>query len=102
MLPTTSPTSGTNVGSVSVSGGSVPTSASSTFNSAAEFYWAAFSSSDSDTTPAVSCSPSLHDALPISKVTIATSLVSNPITVGGSTTDSATLTSAFKAGGTVD
>jgi hypothetical protein len=45
---------GTDVGSVTVTNGSVPNSANATFNTAGTFYWAAFYSGDSNNKPAVS------------------------------------------------
>ena len=84
---------------VTVANGVVPNSASQVFNTAGSFSWSAVYSGDANNGGATSvCEP-----LTVNKVspTIATSLLSNPITVGGSVADSATLTNSFQAGGTV-
>src|SRR5439155_1375594 len=91
---------GTQVGSpVTVTSGVVPDSGSQTFNTAGGFSWNAVYSGDANNNGATSvCEPlTVNKASP----TIATSLLSNPITIGGSVADSATLTNSFQAGGTV-
>ncbi|HEV2120421.1 MAG TPA: hypothetical protein VGS11_10010 [Candidatus Bathyarchaeia archaeon] len=91
---------GTQVGSpVTVTSGVVPNSNSQPFNAAGLYSWNAAYSGDANNSLATSpCEP-----LTISKTnpTIATVLSQNPITVGNSATDSATLTNFFQAGGTV-
>jgi len=102
-FPGTAPTGGTNVGSVTVTNGSVPQSASATFNTAGDYYWAAFYSGDANNNAAVSgCATEL---LVVNKLgpTITTSLNAGTIDVGTSTFDTATLHGATSnAGGTVD
>jgi hypothetical protein len=102
-FPGTAPSRGTDVGSVSVTARSVPSSASATFHNAGTYYWAAFYSGDGNNKGAVSgCAT---EALVVGKASpsLGTSLTSNPIAVDGSTTDSATLTGASAtAGGSVD
>ena len=91
---------GTTVGTpVTVTSGVVPTSASQSFNAVGSFSWSASYSGDANNSPATSaCEPlAVNQASP----TISTTLSANPITVGGSVTDSATLTGGFQAGGTV-
>src|SRR5258707_10009942 len=72
-------------------------------SNAGTFYWAAFYSGDANNAAAVSdCTTEL---LVVSQATptITTALTANPIPVGGSTTDTATLHNASaNAGGTVD
>ncbi len=84
---------------VAVTSGVVPNSASQTFDAVGLFSWNAVYSGDANNGGATSvCEPlTVNKASPA----IATSLLSNPITVGGSVTDSATLTNSFQAGGTV-
>ena len=99
----TAPTGGTNVGSVTLSGGTVPNSPSVTFNSAGTYYWAAFYSGDSNNAPAVS--DCCNEELVVNKATpsITTSLApGSPIAVGGSDKDTASLTGASNPTGTVD
>jgi len=91
---------GTVVGSpVIVTTGVVPDSASQTFSTAGSFSWNALYSGDANNGPALSaCEPLfVNKASP----TLTTSLLSNPITRGGSTADSATLANGVQAGGTV-
>ena len=91
---------GTVVGSpVTVLNGIVPNSASQTFNAAGSFSWKAVYSGDTNNAGATSgCEPlTVNKASP----TVTTSLASSQITVGGSVTDSATLSGGFQAGGTV-
>jgi hypothetical protein len=102
-FPGTAPAGGTDVGSVTVTNGSVPDSASVTFHNAGNYYFAAFYSGDSNNSAAVSdCSTELlvvNTAAP----TIATQLADSSIAVDGSTNDTATLSNAsLGAGGTVD
>jgi hypothetical protein len=102
-FPGTAPTGGTDVGSVNVSSGSVPDSASATFHNAGTYYWAAFYSGDASNAPAVSDCSSEQLVVNQAAPSISTSLGSNPIAVDGSTKDSATLSNASgNAGGTVD
>src|SRR5215469_13533188 len=102
-FPGTAPSGGTDVGSVSVTNGSVPASASATFHNAGTFVWAAFYSGDANNNAAVSdCTTEL---LVVNKAApaITTALTVNPIPVDGSTTDTAMLTGASaNAGGSVD
>lgn len=84
---------------VTITGGVVPNSASQAFNSAGAFSWNAVYSGDSNNNGATSpCEP-----LTVNKTnpTIATTLSATTITVGGSVSDSSTLTGSFQAGGTV-
>ena len=91
----------TNVGSaVTVTNGIVPNSASQTFNSVGSYGWEAVYSGDTYNNGATSSC----EAMTVNKAspTISTSLSANPITAGGSASDSATLTGATStAGGTV-
>src|SRR5215471_8117343 len=102
-FPGTAPSGGTDVGSVSVTNGSVPASASATFHNAGTFVWAAFYSGDANNNAAVSdCTTEL---LVVNKAApkITTALTANPIPVDGSTTDTAMLAGASaNAGGSVD
>jgi len=86
-------------GPVMVINGVAPNSAPQTFDTAGSFSWNAVYSGDANNGGATSvCEPlTVNKANPV----IATSLLSNPITVGGSVADSATLTNSFQAGGTV-
>ena len=86
-------------GPVTVSNDIVPSSASQPFNAAGLFSWNALYSGDANNGPALSaCEPLIvNKASP----TLTTSLLSNPITRGGSTADSATLANGAQAGGTV-
>jgi len=90
----------TTVGSpVTVTNGVVPNSATQPFNSAGSFSWNAVYSGDANNNGATSaCEP-----LTVQKTnpTITTNLSAPMITVGASASDSATLTGAFQAGGTV-
>src|SRR3989475_3056496 len=84
---------------VAVSNGIVPNSASKTFDIAGPYSWNAVYSGDVNNNVAISaCEP-----LTVNKTspTISTSLSINPITVGQSITQSATLTGGFQAGGSV-
>ena len=91
---------GTTVGTpVTVTNGIVPGSAPQIFNNAGSFSWNAVYSGDSNNSAATSaCEP-----LAVTKAgpTITTNLSASVITIGGSATDSATLTHSFQAGGTV-
>src|SRR5262249_61999038 len=87
---------------VTVTGGVVPNSAAVTFPSAGTFFWQASYSGDANNNAATSTCTS--ETLTVGKAspTIATTLSSGSITVGGSVHDSATLTGATTgAGGTV-
>src|SRR2546426_955817 len=87
------------VSTVTVTNAAVPNSRSVTFNSTAPVGWNAAYSGDSNNSGATSaCEP-----LTVNKTspTISTSLSINPITVGQSITQSATLTGGFQAGGSV-
>ncbi|TMI08247.1 hypothetical protein E6H34_05260 [Candidatus Bathyarchaeota archaeon] len=92
--------SSTTVGSpVAVTNGVVPGSAPQTFNGAAAYGWSAVYSGDANNNPVTSlCEPlTVNKASP----SITTTLSANPITVGGSVYDSAMMTGAFQAGGSV-
>jgi PKD repeat protein len=84
---------------VAVTNGIVQNSASQTFNAAGSFSWNAVYSGDPNNNGGTSpCEPlAVNKSSPI----ITTTLSANPITVGGSVTDSAALSSSFQAGGTV-
>ena len=86
-------------GPVTVINDVVPNSAPQTFNIAGSFSWNALYSGDANNAPASSaCEPlTVNKASP----TLTTSLLSNPITRGGSTADSATLANGVNVGGTV-
>jgi hypothetical protein len=86
---------GTDVGSVNVSSGSVPQSASFTFHNASTYYWAALYSGDSNNNSAVSdCTTELLVVSPASPtMSTAQNLIPN---------DSATISgSSSNAGGTI-
>src|SRR5206468_3517118 len=102
-FPATAPTGGTNVGSVTVTNGSVPQSAPVTFNNAGNYFWAAFYSGDVNNNPAVSdCSTELLVVNPLTPG-ITTVLSAGTIEIGTSVHDTATLQGATPdAGGTVD
>jgi len=86
-------------GPVTVINDVVPNSASQPFNAAGSFSWNAHYSGDANNGPALSaCEPLTVDK---ASPTLTTSLLSNPITRGGSTADSATLANGAQAGGTV-
>src|SRR5260370_427635 len=90
----TTPIGGTDVGSVNVTSGNVPASASASFPNAGTFYWAAFYSGDPNNTAAASdCTTELL-VVQVATPSITTALTANPIPVGGSTTDTATLHNA--------
>src|SRR3989475_1421 len=88
----------TAVGSpVTVTNGIVPASTSQGFNSAGSYSWNAVYNGDANNNPTTSpCEP-----LTVSKATpsISTNLSSNPVTVGGSVSDFATMAGGFQAGG---
>ncbi len=91
---------GTNVGlPVTIANGLVPSSSSQTFSLAGPYSWNAVYSGDANNNPVTSACESLtvNKAIP----NITTTLSRNPITVGGSVFDSATLASSFQAGGSV-
>jgi hypothetical protein len=93
---------GTTVGSpVTVTNGAVPNSASQTFATAGSFSWNAVYSGDANNNGATSpCEP--LSVTSVTVVTVSTSLSSTSIPVGGSVTDSATLSGVTStAGGTV-
>jgi hypothetical protein len=84
---------------VTVVNGVVPSSSSQAFNTAGSYSWNAVYSGDANNVGATSgC-----ELLAVNKAspTLTTSLLSNPITVGGSVVDTATLAGGFQAGGTV-
>jgi len=84
---------------VTVTNGVVPNSASQAFNSAGSFGWNAVYSGDANNNGATSpCEPLTFIML---SPTITTSLSATSISLGGSVTDSATLSNFFQAGGTV-
>jgi SdrD B-like protein len=94
---------GTDVGSVSVTNGSVPNSLAVTFHNAGSYYWAAFYSGDSNNQAAVSGCDTELLVVNQAKPTIATQLSASPIAIDTAAHDSATLTGASaNAGGTVD
>ena len=84
---------------VAVINGIVQNSASQTFDTAGSFSWSAVYSGDTNNNPTTGpCEPlTVNKSSPI----ITTTLSANLITVGGSITDSAVLSSSFQAGGTV-
>ena len=86
-------------GPVTVINGVAPNSAPQTFDTAGSFSWNAVYSGDANNGPAMSaCEPlAVNKASP----TLTTSLLSNPITRGGSTADATTLANGAQAGGTV-
>jgi hypothetical protein len=94
-FPGTAPSGGTDVGSVTVTSGSVPDSSAVTFHNAGTFYWAAFYSGDSNNTAAVSdCTTEL---LVVPKAAPAMSTAPNLIP-----NDDATISGASSnAGGTI-
>jgi len=84
---------------VTVTNGVVPNSASQAFNSAGSFGWNAVYSGDANNNGATSaCEPLTFIMF---SPTITTSLSATSISLGGSVTDSATLSNFFQAGGTV-
>jgi len=94
-FPVTAPTGGTDVGTVTVTSGSVPNSNAVTFHNAGTFYWAAFYSGDLNNAAAASgCSTELlvvNQATP--SITTAQHLIPN---------DDATISGASSnAGGTI-
>jgi len=92
--------SSTTVGSpVAVTNGVVPSSTSQAFNGAGAYGWNAVYSGDANNNGITSSCASLtvNKASPAISATLST----NPITVGGSVYDSATMTGAFQAGGSV-
>ncbi len=93
------------VGSVTVTNGSVPVSATATFSTAGTYYWQAVYNGDTNNNTASSpCTAVTNEQLTVNKTspTIATTLSSGSITVGGIALDSATLTGETgNAGGTV-
>ncbi len=89
-------------GTKTVTNGVVPNSNSLTFNTAGDYYWQASYSGDSNNNAAKSPCTSEHLVVNPKSPTIATTLSSSTITVGGTIHDSATLTGATSnAGGTV-
>ena len=97
-------TGGTLVSTVTVTGGVVPPSAAATFPAAGIFFWAAFYSGDPSNQAATShCVTEPLVATPAaSQVSTQLSAVGGEIAVGGSASDSATLTGVTgTAGGTV-
>ncbi len=84
---------------VAVTNSLIPNSSLQTFNSAGGFSWNAIYSGDSNNNGATSpCEPlTVNKASP----TISTTLSPNQIQAGQSTTDSATLTNSYQAGGTL-
>jgi hypothetical protein len=89
-------------GTKNVTNGVVPDSDPITFNSAGTFYWQAVYSGDANNNGATSTCTSEILTVNKNSPTIATSLSSSSITVGGTVHDSATLSGATSdAGGTV-
>ncbi len=89
-------------GTVTVTNGVVPDSNSLPFNTAGTFYWQAFYSGDDNNNKATSDCTSETLVVNKLKPTIATTLSANPVDVGSTVHDSATLTGATSdAGGTV-
>ena len=86
---------------ITESNGNVPNSAALTFAAAGTFYWVATFSGDSNNTGPVS-SGCAAEPLLVNKATptISTLLTQGSITVGGSDTDTADISSAFVGGGT--
>src|SRR2546427_8840375 len=85
------------ISTVTVNLGAVPSSSPQQFPSAGSFSWNVHYFGDSNNNPAISpCEP-----LTVSKAspTISTSFSANPVTVGGSVSDFATMTGGFQAGG---
>src|SRR4029453_342136 len=92
-----------NAGTVNVTNGVVPDSNAVPFNSAGTFYWQATYSGDNNNTGPVS-SACQSETLVVAPNTpsIAPTLSADPVSIGGTVTDSATLTGATAdAGGTV-
>jgi parallel beta-helix repeat protein len=84
---------------VTVTSGVIPNSDSHTLSLAGSYSWNVSYSGDVNNNPATSaCEPLTAN---VASPTIATTLSANPVTVGGSVSDSAALTSSFQAGGTV-
>jgi hypothetical protein len=96
-FPGTQPTGGTSAGTVTVTDAAVPDSDTVAFPDAGTFFWAAFYSGDPDND--ASASACVTEALVVQPLSpaITTSLSANPIVVGGSAHDSATLTGATPA-----
>src|SRR2546427_10466888 len=89
--------SATTISTVTVNLGAVPSSSPQQFPSAGSFSWNMHYFGDPNNNPAISpCEP-----LTISKAspTISTNFSANPVTVGGSVSDFATMTGGFQAGG---
>ena len=104
-FPGTPPSGGTLVSTVTVTNGAVPPSAAATFPAAGTFYWAAFYSGDPSNLAAASdCATEPLVVTPAqSRVTTQLSAAGGEIAVGGSASDSATLTGVTgTAGGTVE
>jgi len=106
-FPGTPPPGGTLVSSVTVTSGVVPPSAAHTFAAAGTFYWAAFYSGDHNNRPAANdCATEALVVTPAaSQVTTVLSAVATgrEIPVGGSASDTATLSGATgTAGGTLE
>jgi uncharacterized protein (DUF2237 family) len=89
-------------GTKTVTNGVVPDSNAITFNSAGDFYWQAVYSGDANNNGATSVCTSEHLVVGKKSPSIATTLSSETIGVGGTVHDSATLSGATaNAGGTV-
>ncbi len=104
-FPGTAPSGGTAVSTQTVTDGAAPPSDAATFPAAGTFYWAAFYSGGPNNLPSASdCATEPLVVTPAaSQVTTALSATDGEITVGGSASDSATLSGVTgAAGGTVD
>ena len=100
-FPGTPPPGGTLVSTVTVTGGTVPPSASATFPAAGTFYWAAFYSGDPSNAAAASdcASEPLVVTAAASVVTTQLSATGGEIPVGGTASDAATLAGVTGAAG---
>jgi hypothetical protein len=89
-------------GTVTVTNGVVPDSNPITFNTAGDFFWRAVYSGDDNNNGASSVCTSEHLVVQKTNPTIATTLSATNVNIGGTVTDSATLTGATaNAGGMV-
>jgi hypothetical protein len=86
-------------GTKTVTNGTVPDSDTLTFNQAGDFYWQAAYSGDANNDPATSSCAEEHLVVNKASPTIATVLSAPTIEVGGSVSDSATLTGASSDAG---
>jgi hypothetical protein len=102
-FPGTTPSAGTDVGSVTVAGGSVPNSPAAAIHNAGSYYWAAFYSGDANNDPAVSDCSSEQLVVGAASPSISTALHPSSVALNSSTFDMASLTRASaNAAGRVD